>query len=214
MAANFVYYIGRKYGDLTVIEYAFIRCGHHYWVCECKCKNRKIVAGTTLNKGKVTSCGCVRGQEQMFKPHGMSKTAEYRAWHQMIQRCVNPNIEHYPIYGGRGIEVCERWRKSFIAFFEDMGVRPKGYSIDRIDTNGNYEPSNCRWADVTTQQSNKRNNTLITMPNGDVVTLTQAAKLSGIGFYCLQRRNIRHKGNTEKLFAPYKPMPRKIKDLC
>lgn len=89
--------------------------------------------------------------------HGMHNTPEYKAWRGMRTRCYNPNDAHYKNYGGRGIEVCEKWRIDFTTFYADMGPRPSEiHSLDRIDVNGNYEPSNCRWATRSEQQKNKR----------------------------------------------------------
>lgn len=96
--------------------------------------------------------------------HGMNGTPEYYAYYDMIRRCYKESRKGYEHYGGRGIKVCDRWLESFINFYEDMGNRPdKGYSLDRIDHNGNYEPSNCRWADWKTQENNRRNNRKITI---------------------------------------------------
>lgn len=90
------------------------------------------------------------------KFHGMTKSKEYSAWHHMKDRCLNPNDANYGIYGGRGIKICDKWIDSFLKFYEDMGDRPEGTSLDRIDVNGNYEPSNCRWANSVTQARNQR----------------------------------------------------------
>lgn len=87
--------------------------------------------------------------------HGMRYTPTYKVWADMVQRCTNPNRAQYADWGGRGIKVCERWRNSFLAFYHDMGDRPEGMSIDRIDVDGNYEPGNCRWADTYEQAQNK-----------------------------------------------------------
>ena len=93
--------------------------------------------------------------------HNKYKTKTYNSWDNMKQRCYNPKRKEYANYGGRGIEVCESWRNSFVSFFEDMGERPDGYTLDRIDVNGNYEPGNCRWVDWKTQATNKRKKELI-----------------------------------------------------
>ena len=88
--------------------------------------------------------------------HARIATPEYRTWAAIIQRCSNPKSQDYPIYGGRGIKVCERWRNRFVDFLADMGTKPRGASIDRIDNNRGYEPGNCRWADPKTQRANQR----------------------------------------------------------
>jgi hypothetical protein len=104
----------------------------------------------------------VTANRTSFQPrHGhasnkLGRSPEYSTWHAMVRRCTNPRCDSYPHYGGRGIRVCERWQSSFEAFLADMGPRPAGTTIDRIDVNGNYEPSNCRWADNKTQRTNQR----------------------------------------------------------
>lgn len=113
------------------------------------------------------------------RTHGMSGTSTYRSWVSMVQRCTNPNNGRYSSYGGRGITVCDRWL-SFLNFDEDMGERPEGKSIDRYpDVNGNYEPSNCRWATPKEQGCNRRNNRLIEF-GGKTATLSQWAEQIGI----------------------------------
>jgi hypothetical protein len=88
--------------------------------------------------------------------HGLTETPEWRSWRNMITQCECPNIACYPRYGGRGISVCERWRYSFTTFLQDMGPRPPGMSLDRVDPNSNYDPDNCRWANATEQTRNTR----------------------------------------------------------
>lgn len=102
------------------------------------------------------------GGSTKFKPtHGMRNTKEYRTWQDMLNRCRNPSVQSYIRYGARGIITCERWN-NFINFYEDMGDKPDGYSLDRIDSNGNYEPSNCRWIPLAEQQKNTSRNRRLT----------------------------------------------------
>jgi hypothetical protein len=112
--------------------------------------------------------------------HGMTGTPEYQAWRNMYQRCTNPNNPQYDLYGERGVKVCGRWLESFDNFYADMGPRPgRHYSIDRIDTNGDYEPGNCRWATAVQQSNNKRDNRVIEH-NGESHTLTEWAAIAGL----------------------------------
>jgi hypothetical protein len=109
------------------------------------------------------------------RTHGRSRTPEYCCWQAMIQRCINPHRRGYENYGGRGISVCDRWRTSFENFTADMGPRPPGHSLDRIDNDGNYEPGNCRWATNTVQLRNRGNNRLVTF-NGETLTISEWAE--------------------------------------
>jgi hypothetical protein len=111
--------------------------------------------------------------------HGMSKSALYRIWINMLQRCYNPAADAYPNYGARGIYVCDRWRNSFRAFFDDKSPRPPGTSLERIDNDGPYSPENCRWEIRANQMRNKRSNRLLTF-NGKTLTLVEWAERIGI----------------------------------
>ena len=152
---------GQRFGKLIVISFSYIRKGKAYWLCICDCKKGKvvIVRGTNLRMGHPKSCGWCGGYPGAVR-HGdcvRGKTKEYQAWSDMLQRCYNPNCKDYKNYGGRGITVCDRWLHSYENFLKDMGRAPgKGYSIDRINNNGNYDPGNCRWATSSQQNSNKR----------------------------------------------------------
>ncbi|MET7347444.1 hypothetical protein [Streptomyces mirabilis] len=120
--------------------------------CLCDCGTEHTVHRSDWGK-KVKSCGCLR--RESVTTHGMSDSPTYSTWESMIQRCTNPRCKDYADYGGRGITVCQRWR-TFENFLADMGVKPEGRSIDRIDNDGSYEPGNCRWATLSEQNSNQR----------------------------------------------------------
>lgn len=145
-----------KYGRLTVIEFADVKGGNKRYLCLCDCGNKKVIAGTSLRTGATKSCGCLNLEKKRTRDnvHGLHGTKIHKSWSAMIQRCTNPNNPKYYRYGGRGITVCERWKK-FKNFLEDMGIPKQHLSLDRIDNNGNYEPSNCRWASSLVQGNNR-----------------------------------------------------------
>jgi|ERR1035437_1615524 hypothetical protein len=123
----------------------------------------------------------------MHKTHGRSNTSEYHIWRSMKDRCYNPNGSHYKYYGARGIEVCDRWIKDFTAFYLDMGVRPVGMSIDRIDNDGNYCPENCKWSTASEQQLNTSHNKLLDY-QGQKIPLYELARIIGMSGDMLQFR--------------------------
>ncbi len=133
-----------------------------FWLCKCRCGTMKVVRGSTVRNGVSKSCGCLAREEarQRERTHGHTAggeiSPEYQSWKAMKERCYNPNHVRYADYGGRGILVCARWKNSFENFFEDMGERPEGESLDRINPNAGYSPSNCRWATDKQQNFNRR----------------------------------------------------------
>jgi len=128
----------------------------------------------------------------------MTDTPEWRAWHGMFDRCYRASYVHYHNYGGRGISVCQRWHGSFENFFADMGQRPgPKYSLDRIDTNGNYEPDNCRWATATQQNLNQRRTVMLTY-NGVTLPLVEWAIEVGIHSETIRRRVLKYGWTTER----------------
>lgn len=156
--------IGQKFGKLTVIKFfEFDKANRPKWECICDCGNTKVVSGRHLKNGSIQSCRCIHSQmmRDTFTTHGATidnkRRPEYIAWNMMRQRCYNEKSKNYLQWGGRGITVCDRWRNSFENFFEDMGERPsKFHSLDRIENNGIYELSNCKWSTKSEQAINRR----------------------------------------------------------
>ena len=185
---------GKRFGRLVVIE----RSGSNSrrratWLCRCDCGKNIVVSGSDLPRR--TSCGCARSDflaafnKETKTTHGMRYTRLYREWRAMINRCYCSTWKHYSNYGGRGIKVCDEWRDSFEAFRDWALVN--GYqddlSIDRVNVNGNYEPSNCRWATIKQQANNTRNSRFLEY-NGEIKTVKEWADELGLNYNTLYSR--------------------------
>lgn len=181
--------VGHKFNRLTVIESAGKnKYKQTVWLCKCDCGNTKEIIGTRLNAGRVKSCGCfnIEMTKKTNTTHGMKGTPTYNSWMSMLQRCTNKKHEKYPNYGGRGIKVTERWRK-FENFFGDMGKRPKEKTLDRINVNANYEPSNCKWSTQQEQHNNRTNNIYLTV-DGETKTIAEWARFTGQAYHVIHER--------------------------
>jgi hypothetical protein len=177
--------IGQTFNRLTVISEAETKNNFSYWNCICECGKETTVLGSSLKNGNTKSCGCLK--KETHTKHGMHLNELYPIWNSMKSRCLNQDAHDYKNYGARGITVCQRWL-DIHNFIEDMGERPSKYhSIDRIDVNGNYEPSNCRWATPKEQSNNTRSNRYITF-EGRTQTLTQWSEELGINSEALNSR--------------------------
>lgn len=157
---------GHRYGRLVVIrEVEKEKPGVLKWLCRCDCGNEVKVRGMNLTSGNTTSCGCynIEKIKEAHTVHGHNTksgaTSEYVAWNNVRSRCHEVNSTSFKDYGARGIQMCQRWKDSFVNFLSDMGLKPTAaHSIERRDTNGDYEPSNCYWGTDEQQRRNKRNN--------------------------------------------------------
>lgn len=161
---------GKRYGYFTVLHFIEIKNKRTYWSCICDCGNIITVDAGHLRNGLKVSCGC-KNYENLIT-HGLHGTPTYITYHAMIQRCCNENNPNYDRYGGRGICVCDRWLESFESFVLDMGIRPDGLEIDRIDNNKGYSKDNCRWTSKKTNNRN-RNSCNMIFYNGETKSLTE-----------------------------------------
>ena len=196
---------GQKFARWTVIGRAQNdKRGQAQWHCVCECGNTSIVGGKDLRLGKSRSCGCLQKDTASVikRKHGKSNSRLFHIWCAMRSRCYNHSVPHFYLYGGRGITVCDEWRNSFESFYE--WAINNGYadnlSIDRIDVNGNYEPSNCRWADDKTQARNRRNPRLFEF-RGEKKMLIEWAEELGLNYYRVRNRLYKEKWTVEEAFT-------------
>lgn len=197
---------GKRFGRLTVISRAERQEKHIMWLCKCDCGTEKRIRGSHLTGGKIVSCGCFKDENtgNRVRTHGKSKTFIYRVYTHMRGRCCCQTDARYSFYGGRGIKVCEEWLNDFQAFY-DWAITngyQKGLTIDRIDNDGDYEPSNCRWATVKVQANNKSNNHFLEH-DGERLTIAQWSDKTGISQDAIERRiNLRNWSIERTLTTP------------
>ncbi len=197
---KFIDLTNKKFGKLKALEYKGRNKSGGVWRCLCDCGKEVFILGGNLRKGKTQSCGCYRfGLRQT---HGKVNTRIYRIWKGIKQRCINVKHNFYKDYGGRGITICDEWRNDFQAFY-DWAIT-HGYSddltIDRINNDGNYEPSNCRWTTNKTQQRNKRTNHLV-MYKGEIHTIAEWSEIFDIPYNALYLRLVVRNWSVEKAFT-------------
>lgn len=197
--ANTLDISNQRFGRLVALEIASNeKLKGNIWKCICDCGNYIEIPANPLRSGHTRSCGCFhkdRAREvakihrfgnKRATIHGLSNSPEYNCWEGMIQRCRNPKSNRYSSYGGRGIKVCDRWLK-FENFYSDMGSRPEGLTLDRIDVNGDYCPDNCRWITNLEQQNNRRDNVLIEF-QGKVQTIADWSRELNLTYSILRGR--------------------------
>lgn len=185
--------IGERYGRLTAVCRIQNRGRRTTWLFECDCGNRKSINLEPVRCGLTQSCGCLRTEilVRRSRKHGHAagyqKSRTLRAWQHAKGRCFNPHDKKFPIYGGRGITMCEPWRNDFRAFLTDMGECPPGKTLDRIDPHGNYQPDNCRWA-TSHEQARTRTDNVLVQHQGTTLVLKDFAAAIGVDYKALHSR--------------------------
>lgn len=197
--------VGQKYGRLTVLSRAPNGTSNRVcWNAQCDCGTQKVVSSNSLRCGRTLSCGClyrerVRDPKAKARKHGMCFTPTWHSWNSMVQRCTLPSYTGYERYGGAGITVCDRWLE-FAAFRADMGDRPAGTTIDRIDNSKGYAPGNCRWA-TPSQQSRNRSISKLVEYQGRVQCVAEWCEELGLPLGRTYRR-LSAGYTTERAFNP------------
>lgn len=183
---DFIDLVGKKFGRLTVIK-RVENVNPSKFLCICECGNKKDISSSCLRKGFTRSCGCLNRELTISRNyrHGegidFQCTREYRAWLHLKGRCLQHNDKSFKRYGGRGIKVCDRWLESYSNFLKDMGRCPKGYSIERVNNNGDYSPDNCIWLPLSLQAKNTSKNIVLTA-YGKTMILKDWAENLGVSY--------------------------------
>jgi len=191
---------GERFGSLIIVKEAEPLKNRRRFLCQCKCGVKKEVYMNHLRSGNTKSCGCLVKEKLLERStHGMRNSKTYRTWVNMKSRCNNKNSQSYKNYGGRGIKFCKSWNK-FENFYKDMGDKPEGRTLDRINNSGDYCKENCRWTDWETQANNRRGNVFIEFKN-DKLTISQWERKLGIKRATLNGR-LRRGWSVERALTP------------
>lgn len=199
--------VGKKFNRLMTLKYIGQDSGGNArFLFRCDCGKEKIINGADVRKNRIKSCGCYRKENPSTTIHHISKTKFYSVWKNMKNRCLNKKVPAYKDYGGRGIKVCERWLESFMNFYNDMfDSYNEELEIDRIDNNGNYEPSNCRWATCKEQSLNRRSTIMVEI-NGEIKCVSAWARIKGLNRGTVSKR-------ISKGWSPFKALTTPIKKV-
>jgi hypothetical protein len=181
---SFIDRTGQTFNAWTFARYV----GASRWICTCTCGTERNLDSWQVVDGQTSSCGCLRPLGITARTPGLKRA--HSSWRAMIKRCVNPLDHSYRFYGARGIRVCDRWLQSYASFLEDMGECPPQFSIERINSSGNYEPANCKWIDKHLQGRNRRGVSLFNY-SGENLTVTEIARVEGLCHHAL--RNLTHR---------------------
>ena len=199
--SSFIDLAGMRFGKLTVVKRVENKANRVMWECKCDCGNVKNIRTDQLRGNVAKSCGCLQAEvtARMKTTHGKSKIRLYSIWHGMKERCYNVNHDRYKDYGGKGTTIFDEWKNNFQSFYD--WAMANGYkdslTIDRIDTNGNYEPANCRWITNKEQQNNRTDNHYVTF-NGETKTLKEWSEFLGVNYSTLNHRINQYGWSIEK----------------
>lgn len=210
--STFLDVTGKKFNHLTALRRSHDKGGKVFWVCRCDCGNEAEVESYKLRTGHTTSCGCYRDlrRSESHTTHGMSGSRTYLIWSLMLHRCNNPNSPIFKHYGGRGIKVCARWLK-FEEFLSDMGEAPPHLTLERLDNEKGYEPSNCTWVSRKEQVRNRRNTLRLTL-EGETKTIGEWADLGGVSAKTIKARLQRGWAPEMAVFQPLKKVKASTKE--
>lgn len=203
-----VFQAGQQVGELTVVLSRSMKVGKNtriYVLCRCSCGNEEYIRAKLVKPTAIRCFPCYLTAHATKSLH----RSEYISWMSMNGRCYNANDPSYDRYGGRGITVCDQWRRSFATFLKDMGNRPKGTSLDRIDVNGNYEPGNCKWSTAKEQARNRRYNRMITC-DGVTKTVAEWCDLNGLNWSAVSNRMRRGWTDQDAVTIPLKHNGRQV----